>query len=1564
MRSHDWASTPLGPVERWPQSLRSAVSILLPSKAQIVLFWGPELVTLYNDAYRPVFGAKHPRALGLPAREAWSEIWDHTLSELFYGVLRTGEAFWARDHLFILERNGYPEETYFDVSYDPVRDESGEVGGVFCIVSETTGRVVGERRLKSLRDLTEATANARSPEEACASSIHALAGVHDIPFALLYLDGLDERTPPLVCGTPGTEAMTGRRDAPWTAAPDVAELRLVSLRGQDGVVPTGVWPEAPQQAAVIGIPGTGGGRVGTLVAGLNPYRLLDEDYGGFLQLVVRQIASSIASARAYDAERRRAETLAQLDQAKTAFFSNVSHEFRTPLTLMLGPLEDTLAHSQELPAEDRERLDVVHRNSLRLLKLVNTLLDFSRIEAGRIESSYEPTGLAHFTADLASAFRSVIESAGIKFTVDCQPIGEPVYIDRQLWEKIVFNLLSNAFKFTERGEIEVRLKRRGQHATLIIRDTGTGIPAEALPRLFERFYRVKGSRGRSFEGSGIGLALVQELSRLHGGTVSVESVLGEGSTFTVSIPLGSAHLPPDRIGVSRSLDTTSSRAAQVEELTGWLPEAANATAQGSGKRPSAAVGRILLADDNADMRAYVRRMLAERYDVEAVENGAAALRAARERRPDLVLTDVMMPQMDGFELLRALREDEQLRTIPVILLSARAGEEARVDGISAGADDYLVKPFSAKELRARVAARLQLSQLQSRLQEDHAELAQLFAQTPVPTAVLRGPDLVFEMVNPAYTRVTGDRDLLGRPLLEAIPILEGQGFDTLLRDVMRTGVPYVGREELIRLDRHGHVEDTYWTFVYAPLRSASGQIDQVIAICNEVTAEVREREVIARSEARYRSIFEAAGVSIWEEDFSAVKTAIDALKRSGVTDFRRFLTSHPEFVRQAISQVRILDVNEASLQLFDATDKAELLRSLHTVFLPETEQIFIEELIAIAEERPVFEAETAVRTLTGKRLDVLLKLAFAGSDPELRSVLITLVDITERKRAEDAVREDARVLETLNRVGGALAAEMNLERIMQAVTDAATELTGARFGAFFRNVVDSSGESYLLYTLSGASREAFEKFGTPRNTALFAATFAGEGPVRLDDVTEDPRYGRNAPNRGMPVGHLPVRSYLAVPVRSRSGEVIGGLFLGHPDRAVFTARAERLVVGVATQAAVAIDNARLYEQSLELIGRLQDSDRHKDEFLAMLSHELRNPLAPLRNSLHLLRLSSDGAGPSEFIHEMMERQVNHLVRLVDDLLEMSRISRGSFELRREHVELSAVVKNAIETSDPLLRAAGHRLTVSVPDQPLWIDGDAVRLSQVLANLLNNAAKYTDAGGEIAITARATGKSAEVVVRDNGSGISAEALPHIFEMFSRGDRSSGRDQTGLGIGLALARLLTEMHGGSIVARSDGKGRGSEFIVRIPLSPDQSILPDPAPLIGTRIARKRILVVDDNRDSAESMRLLLEFLGADVRVAFDGKSALETFAVYEPAVVLLDIGMPGLDGYEVARRMRATSSMRTTIVALTGWGQDEDRRRALSAGFDRHLIKPADIGALQALLGSVDGADSPRSPSRAS
>jgi signal transduction histidine kinase/DNA-binding response OmpR family regulator len=733
IRTFDWSKTPIGPPDEWPPALRMMLRFLLANRFPWLLWWGPEYVSIYNDAYRPILGTKHPWALGQPLRECWKEIWD-VLQPLVDTPFKGGPATWNDDILLEIDRHGFKEETHFTIAYSPVPDETAAtgIGGVLATVHEITDKVIGERRLAALRDLGATTSEAKTEEEACLIAARTLAGhPWDVPFALLYLNTTDGKqarlascagirqggSPRLAIVEPDADS-TGPQSWPLTD-PSVQVIENLAERfGPD--LPRGPWSDPPQQAVILPIrTGLAQPVAGQLVVGVSARLKLDDAYRGFCELLANQIGIAVGKARVYEEERRRAEALAELDRAKTVFFSNVSHEFRTPLTLMLGPLEDTLAKSSGLSAPDRERLETAHRNSLRLLNLVNSLLDFSRIEAGRAQASYEPVDLAILTAELASNFRSTCELAGLRLVVECAPLGEPVYVDREMWEKIVLNLLSNAFKFTFEGEIAVRLRNVGGQAELCIRDTGVGIPPHELPRLFERFHRIEGQRSRTYEGSGIGLALVGELMKLHHGTIRADSVESRGTTFTLTIPFGCMHLPPDRIATGRELASTSIRAdSYVEEALRWLPDGvperplASDTEIASNSHERAT---ILLADDNADMRAYVRRLLGRYYDVRAVADGQAAVEALHERRPDLVLADIMMPRLDGFGLVRAMRSNPEFAQIPVILLSARAGEESEIEGLKTGADDYLIKPFSARELIARVEAHLKLAQFREQM---------------------------------------------------------------------------------------------------------------------------------------------------------------------------------------------------------------------------------------------------------------------------------------------------------------------------------------------------------------------------------------------------------------------------------------------------------------------------------------------------------------------------------------------------------------------------------------------------------------------------------------------------------------------------------------------------------------------------------------------------------------------------------------------------------------------------------------------------------------------------------
>ncbi len=737
IREFDWAATPLGPIERWPQSLRTVVNILLSSRYAMWMGWGDQLTFLFNDAYRPTLGIKDPWALGSPAERVWAEIWPD-IGPRIETVLTTGKATYDEGLLLFLERSGFAEETYHTFSYSPLADDDGTINGMLCVVTEETERLIGERRLETLRSVASALAGTKTEDEVLRALDYQLGrNRKDLPFVLTYLFDPDGRarlasSSGIPAGHQLAPAVIERgTSTPWHAEeifqnPAATFMEQLAPETTSAAVPTGDWTKPPAQAAILPVRQQGQERsAGFLVVGLNPYRSYDATYGGFVELLEGQIAAALANARAYEAERRRAEALAEIDQAKTTFFSNVSHELRTPLTLMLGPVEELLARARNAgePSE-HHRLELVYRNALRLQRLVNTLLDFSRIEAGRVEAVYEPTDLARYTAELAANFRSAMEKAGLRFEVDCdESLPGPVYVDRDMWEKIVLNLLSNALKFTFEGGVTVSLKSSGGNVELAVEDTGTGIPAAELPHVFERFHRVANARGRSIEGTGIGLALVQELVKIHNGSITVESEVSKGTTFTVSIPLGADHLPKEKLQGARVRSSTAVRSEIfVQESLRWIDDAParDSTVRHRASEEavvSPAAERILLADDNADMREYVTRLLDERYRVTAVSNGHEALASALADPPDLILSDVMMPELDGFALLQELRARPETRTIPVVLVSARAGEESRVEGLGAGADDYLIKPFTARELLARIGAHLSMNRRRREAEE-------------------------------------------------------------------------------------------------------------------------------------------------------------------------------------------------------------------------------------------------------------------------------------------------------------------------------------------------------------------------------------------------------------------------------------------------------------------------------------------------------------------------------------------------------------------------------------------------------------------------------------------------------------------------------------------------------------------------------------------------------------------------------------------------------------------------------------------------------------------------------
>jgi PAS domain S-box-containing protein len=864
VETFDWAETPLGPIGKWPQSLQTVVRILLTSRYAMWMGWGPDLTFLYNDTYGHVtLGKKHPWALGRPAREVWHEIWEE-IGPRIQKVLDTGKATWDEALLLFLERNGYAEETYHTFSYSPLHADDKSVIGMLCVVTEETERVIGERRLRLLRTLAAGLASAIAEADILIAIEKSLSeNLLDLPFACVYL--LDEEGVALLSSASGItrghpiapEAMHVDDEASvWPIQQVLSRRETVEIGDLStfGNLPMGAWREPPRNAVIVPLLKLRqDAPIGVLIVGVNPLRPFDGDYKGFIELIAGQISAGVSNARAYEDERRRAESLAEIDRAKTTFFTNISHEFRTPLTLMLGPLEElisTKTGTAEVRAADLGQLALIHRNATRLLKLVNALLDFARIEAGRVSASFEPTDLVVLTRELAASFESTARKARITLTVDAVLNLGPVAVDREMWEKILLNLLSNAFKFTLKGAINVRLSEDIKQGSILLEvaDSGIGISSDDLPRLFERFHRVENASGRSFEGTGIGLALVKELVGLHQGGLEVDSELGRGSTFRVRIPRGLRITQESDALLDPSPEAPGLTTQYVTEVLRWLPGDLEDNSRvvpafdpqssiGSVPRPT-----VLIVDDNADMRDYLNRLLTPHYDVVECVNGKDALAMALTNPPDLVLTDVMMPQLDGFGFLKGLRTDPKTRAIPVIVLSARAGEEASLDGFEAGADDYLVKPFRARELMARV--RTQLS-----LRQRSAQFETLVNQAPIGIYVV---DASFHIrqVNPVARPVFGDLPaVIGRDFSEVLHELwdEDSAGDlvSIFRRTLETGEPYnVPKYTGYRVDRK---QSEHYEWRVDRISMPEGGFG-LVCYFRDISNEIKAEEALRKSE--------------------------------------------------------------------------------------------------------------------------------------------------------------------------------------------------------------------------------------------------------------------------------------------------------------------------------------------------------------------------------------------------------------------------------------------------------------------------------------------------------------------------------------------------------------------------------------------------------------------------------------------------------------------------------------------------------------------------------------------
>ena len=734
----DWTATSVGTPDTWPGTWRAAMRVCLDSFVPMVVLLGTEFIMVYNDACIPVVGGKHPRCLGKPAATEWPEIWSGIIEPMVTHVTTTGEPAGSDDLYLPLERFGYPEETHMSFAVSSIREDDGAPTALLVTLRETTERVLVARLVDCLDALSTRCFPAETTEEACRMASGVMDGyLRDMPFTLMYLVDKDRKHARLAAhsGLSATPESIAPAVVSLDAAPGITPWNVAgAVSSQLSVETHGVREQlsphlrdasfAPQLAITVPLADPSGGVGGVLVMGTNPMRPATEGRR-LSSAVAARLTTAIANAKVKQQTRERAEALAALDRAKTLFLSDVSHEFRTPLTLLLSPLDDVLSH-RSLNPNDRELLQTSRRAAARLLKLVQSMLDFSRVEAGRMQVAFEAADLAAETADLVSLFRSTFERAKLQLVVECAQLPEPVFVDRDMWEKIVLNLVSNAFKFTLSGEVRVRLSARPEWVVLEVRDTGCGIAEADLPRVFERFHRGQTTNARTAEGSGIGLSLVHELVKLHRGSVDVASVVNHGTVVTVRIRRGTKHLPSEHVSVTRRTTAVAAAAPFLEEASGWIGDdepgdsvrktraAASDKRGAAARKPVVSVDseeRILVVDDNADMRRYLRRILQEHWKVDTANDGMAALAKVRKSAPDLLIADLMMPGLDGLALLGHLRDDPRLADIPVMVLSARANEDASIDALSAGADDYLPKPFVARELMARVAVQLARSRL-------------------------------------------------------------------------------------------------------------------------------------------------------------------------------------------------------------------------------------------------------------------------------------------------------------------------------------------------------------------------------------------------------------------------------------------------------------------------------------------------------------------------------------------------------------------------------------------------------------------------------------------------------------------------------------------------------------------------------------------------------------------------------------------------------------------------------------------------------------------------------------
>lgn len=964
---------------------------------------------------------------------------------------------------------------------------------------------------------------------------------------------------------------------------------------------------------------------------------------------------------------------------------------------------------------------------------------------------------------------------------------------------------------------------------------------------------------------------------------------------------------------------------------------------------------ILLVDEHEPNLLALEALLRP-LEVRTVRVGSRAQALERLSREDFaaVLLAAGTPRgMDGFETAAAIRRHPAIGEVPVIFVASTEIPDGQHKAYAQGAIDYLTRPLDPEALRAKVATLVGLwrrgnavhlremalheqerALLRSAMRQTEAELRLIIDGVRDHAISLLDPEGRIRTFNAPAERIKG----------YALDEVRGRHFEMFFTPEDRAAA--LPARELAEARAHGRCELEGWrqrkdgSRFYAAVslsavRDADDNLAGFVKVTQDITARRQLSEALRASEGQLRLIVDAIpGLVAYVNPDKTYRT-----------------------LNQRYADWFGMGPDEAAGKpVVDVIGKAAF-----AVVEPYLEQAMSGQVVSFEAQVPY--ARLGTRWVRGEYVPDL------GSTGNVRGVVTLILDVTEAKLAAERLAEEAAVNETLYRIGASLNTSLDLDSIFQRLTDEATKVCRAQFGAFFYNVHTEDQGSYMLYVLSGVPRETFEGFPMPRKTAVFAPTFNGDGVVRSDDITKDPRYGHHAPYHGMPAGHLPMRSYLAVPVKSGTGAVHGGLFFGHEETGIFKERDERVLVAIATQAAVAIDNARLLETVRRERVRAEEANRAKDLFLGSLSHELRTPLNAILGWSRLLLSGSLPQDKHQRALETIDRNARAQAALIEDILDLSRITSGKMRLDVAPIEVAHVVETALETIRPGADAKGVRLQAVLDPDAGVVHGDATRLQQICWNLLSNAVKFTPRGGRVYVKLIRTDSQVEFLVSDTGKGISSAFLPRVFDSFTQADSTSTREHGGLGLGLAIVKHLVELHGGTVRAESEGLDTGATFVVRLPVAPMRSTPPPtlhPAPTASgapglnldcpPELAGIRVLVLDDEADTRDLIRTVLESCQAEVTTAANAAEAFDLFQAAPPDLLVSDIGMKDADGYSLIRRIRQLpphQGGRVPAVAVTAYAAAKDRTRALMEGFTNHIGKPTEPQELLAVIAASVG-----------